>query len=125
MRRERLSPKRLGQEALIMAFILFNAYLLPFAWSFALYFCILHSSRVLQEEYAELRAHRIVQNVKSFLLLATPFSVLSYIGIVLLYIASAQGIISISPLLIILALVAVITLPHGVVMDYFYRHGHG
>lgn len=107
-------------ELYTLALIQVCFYLTPLLIGFSLYFAILHSLKVLNEEYQFLRERRSGLTLKNFIVLLTPFTLLSVVGSAIIYILSATGIINMSEVLLILILISVLTLPHSIVMNGFY-----
>ncbi len=116
-----ISVKILVAEVILLSLIMMSFYLMPLLIGFTIYFVVLHSYKVLQEEFAFLKTQNTVANLKSFITLLAPFTLFSIFGIALLVVASAQGIIHLSYGYIFLIAISSITLPHAFVMNRFYN----
>ncbi|MCH2215099.1 MAG: Brp/Blh family beta-carotene 15,15'-dioxygenase [Flavobacteriales bacterium] len=108
-------------ELLVLGLILFSFYLMPIIIGFTLYFVILHSLKVLNEEYRYLKKTGVIQSLTSFVKLLTPFSLISLLGLFLLFGLIHFGILKISFGYCVLIMISSITLPHVFVMDKFYH----
>jgi len=107
-------------ELLVLGLILVCFYLMPLLIGFTLYFVILHSFKVLREEYQFLNVEREVSSVKSFIFLLAPFTLLSIIGIAFMFGLIHFDILSISYGYCLIIIISSITLPHVFVMNRFY-----
>ncbi|MDX1372682.1 MAG: Brp/Blh family beta-carotene 15,15'-dioxygenase [Nitrososphaeraceae archaeon] len=116
-----LKNENLLMECVIFGLVMLCFYLMPLLVGFTLYFVILHSYKVLEEEYRFLNSEKIVSNIKGFLLLLTPFSLFSMFGIILLFGLIHFDLLSISYGYSMLIIISSITLPHVFVMNNFYR----
>ncbi|MGB6034865.1 MAG: Brp/Blh family beta-carotene 15,15'-dioxygenase [Cryomorphaceae bacterium] len=108
-------------ESLILGLILFSFYLMPLIIGFTLYFIILHSVKVLNEEYHFLQSENKIKSASGFIKLLLPFSLLSFLGIGMLFLTIHLEWLSISYGYCMLILISSITLPHVFVMNQFYR----
>ncbi|MDA9267368.1 Brp/Blh family beta-carotene 15,15'-dioxygenase [Salibacteraceae bacterium] len=108
-------------ECLIFLLILAAFYLTPLIIGFTLYFIILHSFKVLGEEFRFLRAEKEVSSVLSFLKLLAPFSLLSFLGLGLVFALIYFNLLIIPYGYALLIIISSITLPHVFVMDHFYK----
>ena len=101
-------------------FIVFTYSLLPFILAFTLYFVLFHSFNVLSMEYKwfknRLRKYSILSFVKDLLL----FSVLGISGIVLFVVFINSNTTS-ETLTYFFIAISVITLPHVLLFDSFYK----
>jgi Brp/Blh family beta-carotene 15,15'-monooxygenase len=118
---KKIDLERAGIELLLLLLIHLCFYLFPLIIAFTFFFVILHSFKVLNQEYAYLRQLRPQLNPVSFLLELLPFTILSIFGMAIIYMLLVSGWIPVSELLLSFILISVITLPHSVVMEYFYR----
>ncbi|WKK86425.2 Brp/Blh family beta-carotene 15,15'-dioxygenase [Marivirga arenosa] len=116
-----ISIETVLMEIIVMSLTLLSFYLMPLLIGFSLYFIILHSYKVMEEEFKYLKSENIISNLKGFLKLLTPFSVLSFAGILFLFALIYFNIISLSYGYIMLIIISSITLPHVFVMDQFYN----
>lgn len=94
---------------------------MPIIIGFTLYFVILHSLKVLNEEYRFLKASGVTQSLMGFIKLLTPFSLISLMGLFMLFGLIEFGILNISFGYCVLIMISSITLPHVFVMDKFYH----
>ena len=110
-------------EILVLALVIFSFYVFPLIIGFTLYFTVLHSLKVLQEEY------RFVEKLydKSLSLMAFgkllfPYTTISVFGMGIIYLLSELNILpTLSFGYLLLILISSITLPHAFVMDRFYK----
>jgi len=116
-----ISMETVVMESLILGLILFSFYLMPLIIGFTLYFIILHSVKVLNEEYHFLQSENKIKSASGFIKLLLPFSLLSFLGIGMLFLTIHMEWLSISYGYCMLILISSITLPHVFVMNQFYR----
>jgi hypothetical protein len=76
---------------------------------------------VLSEEFDYLKAIRGSFDVKKFVKLLAPYTILSLVGCALLIGLSHFEIIGLSNILIAFILISALTLPHSIVMEDFYK----
>lgn len=107
-------------ELLVLGLILVCFYLMPLIIGFTLYFVILHSFKVLREEYQFLNVEREVSSIKGFIFLLAPFTLLSLVGIALMFGLIHFEVLSISYGYCLMIIISSITLPHVFVMNGFY-----
>lgn len=117
----RLSVEILMMELLVFGLILLCFYLMPLIIGFTLYFVVLHSFKVLREEYYFLNAQKITHSLAGFVKLVAPFSLLSILGIAFLYALIEWQFLEISFGYGLMVIISSITLPHVFVMDDFYQ----
>ncbi len=115
-----VEPERLLREVYILALIHFCFYAMPFMIGFSLYFVVLHSFRVLTEEFEYLRSKRINFSVSHFIKLLLPFTLTSFIGTAFILYLAHLGYIRVPSVLLVLIFISILTLPHSVVMNGFY-----
>lgn len=115
-----ISIETLLMELLVLSLILVCFFLMPLLIGFTLYFVILHSFKVLREEFNYLKSERKVDSIKSFTAAITPFTLLSIFGIAFLFGMIYFDILKISYGYCLLIVISSITLPHVFVMDNFY-----
>ena len=118
--RKQLEKQHAFMELFVISMLLISFYLLPFLIGFTLYFIILHAWKVMQEEFHFLRKSGMVKNPFDFVKLLSPFSIVSFFGIGLLYIAIYNQWITTSFGYALLITISAITIPHAFVMDQFY-----
>lgn len=112
--------EHLLMELLVLGLILGCFYLLPIVIGFTLYFVILHSFKVLREEFHYLINMTKVTGVVSFIKLITPFTLFSIGGIVFVFLFIHLGVIELSYGYTLMIVISSITLPHVFVMNTFY-----
>ena len=116
-----ISISRFVKELYILMLIGFSFYVLPLLVGFALYFVLLHSLKVMGEEYLHCRKHHNVKSFAQFIKLLLPLSVISIVGLIIIIVAMRYiGLSDWIPYVLLIAL-SCITVPHAFVMDGFYR----
>ena len=121
----KLNLEAVLMELLILALILVCFYLMPLLIGFTLYFIILHSIKVLREEFQFLQRDGQIQNLRDFISTLAPFTLLSIVGILILFGLIQFNVLSISFGYCLLIVISSITLPHVFVMDRFYSRFFG
>ncbi|MFT7032375.1 MAG: Brp/Blh family beta-carotene 15,15'-monooxygenase, partial [Cyclobacteriaceae bacterium] len=116
-----LEVEALLMEILVIVLILICFYLMPLLIGFTLYFVILHSFKVLREEYKFLNSEREVRSIGHFIMMVAPFTLFSIAGIAFLFALNYFNFLSLSYGYILLIAISSITLPHIFVMDRFYN----
>lgn len=119
--RKLLKPETLLMEVLVLGLILMCFYLMPLLVGFTLYFVILHSLKVLREEFQFLNSERVISSVGGFLKMVAPFTLISLLGIGLLFGLIYLGLLNLSYGYCLLIVISSITLPHVFIMDTFYN----
>ncbi len=119
--RKSLSLENLFMEVLVIALVPICFYLMPLLIGFTLYFVILHSFKVLREEYRFLNSEREVSSLGSFVKLVAPFTMFSIGGIAFMFGMIYLDILSLSYGYCLLIIISSITLPHVFVMNRFYN----
>ncbi len=115
------SWEKVLMEVLVFGLIAASFYLMPLLLGFTLYFIILHSYKVLREEYADLKNKKRVETPLNFVKVLLPFSGLSFLGIGVLLLLTSANILQVSYGYLALIIVAAITSPHAFVMEKFYQ----
>lgn len=95
-------------------------FIFPVIISFTLYFVVLHSMKVLLQEYRYLEQKISGLNLIKFIKLLAPFTFLSVFLFILFVLISNFYNIDISLLLFSIISISVITLPHSISMTNFY-----
>jgi Brp/Blh family beta-carotene 15,15'-monooxygenase len=112
---------RLGGELFLMGLIHLTFFLFPFIIGFTMYFVVLHSIRVMSQEFQFLKNENAISTGLEFVKLLMPYSILSiFFTGVTLWLSHIQ-VIPLSIPLLALIIISVITLPHAVVMHLFYK----
>ncbi len=117
-----VSAERAAIEVFVMGLILFSFMVFPILTSFTLFFVVIHSLKVLSDEYDFMFNHRNKFSIGLFLKLLFPYTVLSLVGSAFLLAVSYMEWLPISNLLLVFILISVLTLPHSIVMEGFYRN---
>lgn len=115
-----LSLENLLMELLVLGLILVSFYLLPLLIGFTLYFVILHSYKVLSEEFRFLKSEATVKSALEFIYLVAPLTLLSFFGIAFLFVLIYLDILAMTYGFCLLIVISSITLPHVFVMHQFY-----
>ncbi len=119
--RKELSREDILKEMYIFGLIHLCFYVLPVLIGFTLYFTILHSIKVLKEEYNYLHSRRTYFSINDFIKLLLPYTLVSIAGALFIFYLSSKEIIGISSFLLVFILISILTLPHSIVMDAFYK----
>lgn len=111
------------KEVYILALIHIAFATLPLLVGFTLYFVVLHSAKVLLDEFNFLKSKRIHSNFEiiDFIKLLLPFTMISFIGGGVILLLIENGLIEISYVLLSIIMISLITLPHSIVMNRFYN----
>lgn len=122
---KKIRIKVFALEIIVLALILFSFYLFPLLIGFTLYFAVLHSYKVLREEYDYMKSKAFVKRFIDFLKAVFPYTALSMFGMLAFIALIEFEVIDMSYGYILLILVSSITLPHAFVMDEFYKALYG
>ncbi len=117
-----IEPGRFFMELYVLALIHFSFAALPLLIGFTLYFVILHAMKVMDEEFTYLSLRRDGFSVFQFIKLLTPYSLLSLVGVFFIYLLSQNLHYFPSEILLFFILISILTLPHSIVMDLFYKN---
>lgn len=109
------------REVLILSLIHISFYVLPVIVGFTLYFVILHSGKVLIDEYDFFKSKIKELSLWKFIKLLLPITLISVLFLVGFIFLSHQGWLPISNVFLALILVSIFTLPHSIVMEVFYE----
>jgi Brp/Blh family beta-carotene 15,15'-monooxygenase len=117
-----LSLKMLVQEVLVLVLLSLLFYFTTPYVAFAVYFGLWHATRVIITEFSFLKMKKsgnfsVVAFLKSFL----PFSLLSFLGLGLLFWVSQILQASISPFMLFLIFISALTMPHAYFMERMYN----
>jgi Brp/Blh family beta-carotene 15,15'-monooxygenase len=107
-------------EFLVLSLIQICYFLMPLLIGFTLYFVLLHSFKVLREEYLFLNSENEVKSLGNFIKLVTPFTLFSIVGIAFLFGLIYLNILTLPYGYVLLIVISSITLPHVFVMNRFY-----
>lgn len=112
---------RFFSEIFLLFILHITFYLFPFLIAFTMYFVILHSIKVMNQEYQFLKKDSDNFTFIDFLKVLMPYSLLSIFFTTLIIALSFLGVISYSVPLVSIIIISVITLPHAIVMHIFYN----
>jgi|LakMenE18May11ns_1017448.scaffolds.fasta_scaffold9762887_1 Brp/Blh family beta-carotene 15,15'-monooxygenase len=117
-----LTGKMLLQEFAVLGLLTAMFYYTTPFIAFAIYFGLWHATRVIFTEYHFLKHQNgqklsIFSFIKSFL----PFSLLSFLGLALLFWLSNLLQASISPFMLFLIFISALTMPHAFFMERMYQ----
>ena len=118
--KKKLKVEHLALETLILGLVFLSASLFSFMIAFMLFFVTIHSYKVLQEEFRHFYKIFTLQSFAGFVRKLLPLSILSFVGIGLIFFLIQQGWLTISYPFIMLIIISSITLPHVFVMEKFY-----
>lgn len=116
-----ISSQRLLREIYLLFLIHISFYILPLLIGFTLYFVILHSIKVLTEEYQYLIHLTKDLTISKFIGLLLPMTVSSIVGSIVLLVVVNMGWMQISYAFLALVMISLVTLPHSIVMEFFYK----
>ncbi|MEM9981383.1 MAG: Brp/Blh family beta-carotene 15,15'-dioxygenase [Bacteroidota bacterium] len=108
-------------EGILFFLMQISFFLFPLLIGFTLYFIVLHSIKVLQDEYRYLIAQKIVRSLQNFVKLLLPLSLVSIVGVLIIFGLIYLQWIPISYVFAFLILISSITVPHAYVMKVFYK----
>ena len=115
------TTKKFINELVVFFAIIMCFWGLDLLVGFTLYFIILHSASVLNEEYQYLKSEVATLSVSSFIMMTVPYTAVSILGCLALYAAHMMGWLPIPFVMIVFVFVSALTLPHSLVMDQFYK----
>ena len=110
---------RVISEVFFLFVIHLSSFLFPLLICFTLFFIILHSLPSLVNQYNYFRATNLNFVIKDFIVLMTPYSLLSILFILFISFCSYSNVINYSIPLISIILISVITLPHSFIISKF------
>ena len=119
--KKRLNLDRFFSELFLILILHITFYLFPFLIAFTMYFVILHSIRVMHQEYMFLKKKNDIFNFLGFIKILAPYSLLSIFFTAVIIILYYLSIIPYSIPLVSIIIISVITLPHAIVMHIFYN----
>ncbi len=121
LHRKTFSKSEFLLEIMFFALIHLSFYMHSLLIGFSIYFAAIHSLSVLKQEYAFLKSKFSNFNLRSFLRILTPYTLISIGGLSVLIGLSHSGIIEVSKTMVVFISIAALTLPHSVVMEKFYQ----
>lgn len=111
------------KEVYTLAIIHIAFYILPLLPAFTLYFAVLHSVRVLLDEFTFLQSKMKDLTAIDFVKQLVPYTAISLIGGAALFSMIHYELLNISYVFLSIILISILTLPHSVVMNRFYTEG--
>ena len=118
---KKIKIERLLSEFFLLFLIHVTFYLFPFIIGFTLYFVVLHSLKVMQDEIEFFKKDNPKFSFLDFLKLLAPYSILSIFFTTILLLLSYYSYIPYSIPFLSIIIISVITLPHAIVMNIFYN----
>jgi len=118
---KKIKIERLLSEFFLLFLIHITFYLFPFIIGFTLYFVVLHSLKVMQDEIEFFKKDNPKFSFLDFLKLLAPYSILSIFFTTILLLLSYYSYIPYSIPFLSIIIISVITLPHAIVMNIFYN----
>lgn len=118
---KKIKIERLFSEFFLLFLIHITFYLFPFIIGFTLYFVVLHSMKVMQDEIEFFKKDNPEFSFLDFLKLLAPYSILSIFFTTILLLLSYYSYIPYSIPFLSIIIISVITLPHAIVMNIFYN----
>ena len=118
---KKIKIERLLSEFFLLFLIHVTFYLFPFIIGFTLYFVVLHSLKVMQDEIEFFKKDNPEFSFLDFLKLLAPYSILSIFFTTILLLLSYYSYIPYSIPFLSIIIISVITLPHAIVMNIFYN----
>ena len=119
--KKNISSDSLKKELFLILLIHISFFLFPAIICFTLYFVVLHSLKVLIEEFKYLKNKNKKFNLINFIITLSPYTFISILTIIAFLFMSKYGYLNISILLLSMISISVITLPHSVTMAKFYK----
>lgn len=118
---KQIKIERLLSEFFLLFLIHLTFFLFPFIIGFTLYFVVLHSLKVMQDEIEFFKKDNPKFSILDFLKLLAPYSILSIFFTTILLLLSYYSYIPYSIPFLSIVIISVITLPHAIVMNIFYN----
>ena len=118
---KKIKIERFFSELFLLLLIHITFYLFPFIIGFTLYFVALHSLKVMNDEFVFFKNENSSFNIKDFIKLLAPYSILSIFFTVVLLLLAHYDFLPYSVPLLSIMIISVITLPHAIVMNIFYN----
>jgi Brp/Blh family beta-carotene 15,15'-monooxygenase len=117
-----LPLKMIAQEIIVLMLLTALFYYTPPYIAFAIYFGIWHSARVILTEYHFLKIGSSAPiSFNSFFKSFLPFSLLSFVGLGILFWVSQLLKANISPFMLFLIFISALTMPHAFFMEKMYK----
>ncbi|MEL6124318.1 MAG: Brp/Blh family beta-carotene 15,15'-dioxygenase, partial [Bacteroidota bacterium] len=108
------------REIYLLGLIQATFYVLPLLIGFTLFFTIIHSFRVLHQEFHYLKRKITSFDLSRFISLLLPYTLISVVGGGVLIYLALEDVLQVSLFVMLLMLISALTLPHSIVMSGFY-----
>ncbi|MEP0984092.1 Brp/Blh family beta-carotene 15,15'-dioxygenase [Ekhidna sp.] len=120
LRRQNLTAGRIYQIGLFLCVIILSHILLPFIPAFTIYFILFHSTNAFKHQFSWLKEKKDNYHFGKFIIDLVGFSLLAILGILgLIWILKPESQATLVTYFFILT--SLITLPHAITLDQFYR----
>ncbi|MEO1255495.1 MAG: Brp/Blh family beta-carotene 15,15'-dioxygenase, partial [Bacteroidota bacterium] len=119
-KRKRIEKQGVINMLSFLAIIMLLHLLLDFIVAFTLYFVFFHSLNAFKHQYHWLKSHTENYSVKRFIKDLAGFGLLAVVGIILILVV-IQPENQTSLITLFFILVSLITLPHAITLDQFYK----
>tara|TARA_B100001564_G_scaffold124149_1_gene103656 strand:- start:1166 stop:2026 length:861 start_codon:yes stop_codon:yes gene_type:complete len=116
-----LTLNHLFQELFTLGLVALTFYIFPFVIGFTLYFVVLHSIRVMYQEYDFLKSRINKLSYSSFIKLLLPNTIMFLFGLVIFLLLYSNNYFTISLSEILIVSISCVTVPHAFVMMRFYK----
>lgn len=117
---QNLTSRRIYQIGIFLSLIFISHVLLPFIPAFTIYFILFHSTNAFKHQYSWLKSNKDNYSFGKFIIDLIGFSMLAILGILsLLWILKPEDQAVLVTYFFILT--SLITLPHAITLDQFYR----
>lgn len=119
------SVKQIGMEYLNISILLLLFYTLPLLLAFALYFVLWHSFSSIQDQIWFFKEMQQGFNLKNYAAIALPFTLMAIFGLGAWYaLYTFTGVQELN-IGLLFSFIAIITLPHTIVMEGLYQQFNG
>ena len=115
--------RKLFFEMACLGCLILLAYLSNAVLSFSIYFGLWHSLKSLLLEYQTLRQSKLRFNLSKFILNLVPYSLLAVGFLALSYTITAQYALGLSPYMLFIIVISMLTLPHLIIMHDLFERG--
>jgi Brp/Blh family beta-carotene 15,15'-monooxygenase len=116
-----VSAKSWWMETGVLALLVVVFSLLPLLPAFTAYFTMLHSLRMLEDEFKLLHQNGIAESLTDFIRELLPLTIVSVVGGTILWLLIEYQVLQISMPFLFIVLIAIITFPHSIVMHSLYK----
>lgn len=113
---------QMALELVLLALMGVSFYLLPTFIAFSIFFVVIHSTKVLEQEYEYCKQKLNLLTKWSFIKLFLPLTAVSLVGVLLIYLSLSHLLdqATLFPLALLI-LLSSLTVPHAFVMERFYK----